>query len=190
MRMVRATGDPSDPAARVSTGRLVDVQVVALMHPRPRAAVRGLSMQDHPGLEPQALADLIERTGTDRYDRARRPVLADLYGPLGVQLHAVPCQLGPDGHLISAHYPGIPVAAGIIADFARGPLADRKSPPMRVDLITVYDLDRLEPVSVQYDGGVEAEPTAFRFTNGRPDADAVIGVIHIDYGPVFRAPCP
>lgn len=182
MRVVEATGDPTDPATSVWIGRLVDEQVVALMGPRRRAALRGLSLQDHPGLDAQELAELIERTGTDRYDPARRPVLADLYDPLGVQVHAVPCHLKPGGQLAAAHYPGIPVTAGIVADFARGPLADRNSPPLHVDLVTVYDPDRLEPISVQYGGRAEREPTAFRFANGAPDGAAVLGVLVIDYG--------
>lgn len=139
-------------------------------------------MHDHPAMSAAKLAETIVRTGTDRYDPTRSPVLADLYDAWGVDLHAITCSLGADGVLTSRHYPHSPVA-GLIRDFQQGPPVDRGSIPLRVDLLTVYDHAALVPIPVAYAGGIEDDPTAFRFRNPDEASDAVLGVIILTYRP-------
>jgi hypothetical protein len=114
-----------------------------------------LSIYDHPGKSCGELARIIVSTGTDRYDPRRRPVLDDFYAPWGVDLHAITCWIGPDGELTSHHYPDRPVVAGLMRDLRRGPPVDRNGIPLRVDLVTLYDREALQPVEVVYADGVE-----------------------------------
>ena len=56
-------------------------------------ALRGISLQDHPGLELGALVAKILELGTDKYDPSRQGVLHDFYAPYQIDLHALPCEL-------------------------------------------------------------------------------------------------
>jgi len=119
-------------------------------------------------------------------------VLADFYDRWDVDLHAVSCMVGADGCLTSRHYPGPSVTAGLIRDFLEDPPIDGDGEPLRIDLISVYDLARLEPVRVVYDDGIEDEPTAFRFVDAIAAATSAPAVLAIDYisGRRSRSPAP
>jgi hypothetical protein len=163
------------------SGGVVDVAITELMPADAVVAVRALSIYDHPAMSCLQLADTILRSGTDRHDPTRHAVLADLYDPWGVELHAITCWVGSDGALTSHHYAESGVAAGIMRDFRQGPPVDRGGVPLQVDLLTVYDRAALEPISVAYADGAEADPTAFRFCNRAEAANAVLGVVIVNY---------
>ena len=164
-------------------GAIVDAAVAALLPPHERGAVRALSIYDHPGKTCGELARIIASTGTDRYDPRRRPVLDDFYGPWGVDLHAITCWIGADGALTSHHYPDLPVVAGLMRDLRQGPPVDRDGVPLRVDLVTLYDREALQPVEVVYADGVEDDPTAFRLATQVSISEAVLAVFTLAYGP-------
>lgn len=83
---VGAAGRPEDHAA---VGPELDrrcAEIVQDVTPAVRTiGIRGLSMTDHPGRSAAELADVIIRTGTDRYDPGRRLAFTEFYDSLGVQ---------------------------------------------------------------------------------------------------------
>lgn len=71
--------------------------------------------------------------------------------------------------------------ARMISDLHLGPPADRSGVPLRIDLITVYDRRRLEPIAVTYADGEVDRLTAYRFRPAAPDPEAVLAVVIIDW---------
>lgn len=141
-------------------------------------ALRELSLADHPELTRTELIEIIQRVGTDRYDPERRGVLHDFYEPYGVELHALPCTITPNKKLISTHCEGS-VIADCIVDFYEGPPVDRNGPPLRIDLILVYDRSVLEPVPVIYDSGPAEDPCEFRFRFPGRKVEALLGIVSL-----------
>jgi hypothetical protein len=140
-------------------GRKLDAFVVASLDPG-RYAIRAISVQDHPGRTVDQLIATITELGTDRYDPSRVPVLHDYYGPHGVELHAIPCTVGPSG-LSSTHAESGSVMGDFVSDFFHGPPVDRGGVPLRLDLLICYDLDQL--IGIRTDELESQEATAFRF---------------------------
>lgn len=142
-----------------------------------RVAIRGISLTDHPNLAREELVATILRAGTDRYDPARQGVLYEFYRPYAIDLFALPCIV--TDHLQSSHCDGPSVMADIIGDFYTGPPVDRGGPPLRLDLLMVYDQDQLEPVFVDYGGETDADPCDFRFRFPDNKPGALLGIITI-----------
>ncbi|HEY8787608.1 MAG TPA: hypothetical protein VIM10_00525 [Actinopolymorphaceae bacterium] len=192
LHVVTAVDQHGEVVAELATGLMLDTAIAAAVPADSAIALRALSMLDHDRTSRETLIAEILRTGTDRHDPDPRPVLADFYDRWDVDLHAVSCMVGADGCLTSRHYPGPSVTAGLIRDFLEDPPIDGDGEPLRIDLISVYDLARLEPVRVVYDDGIEDEPTAFRFVDASAAATSVPAVLAIDYisGRRSRSPAP
>ncbi len=138
-----------------------------------RIGVRGLSLVDHPGWSASELADVIIRTGTDRHDRERLLPFTAGYDALGVELHVEPAVVTDTGLQALRHDQS--VCGRMLSDFRVGPPVDRGAPPMRIDLITLYDLDRLVSVPVTYADGHTDRLTSYRL--GADPPAAVIAVL-------------
>lgn len=131
-----------------------------------RIALRYLSLQDHQSLTADELINIINRTGTDKYDPERKMSVAhDFYSEKGVEMFAVPIPKFSDLD-----------SMGVIKDFYEGALVDRGY-SLRIDLVVVYDLDQLESIPIQYDDGVGED--AFKFKYPENKADAVLGFVKV-----------
>ncbi|REF35008.1 hypothetical protein [Thermasporomyces composti] len=174
----------------LAIGEVLDRAICRLVHEAAgpaerRVAIRAVSLIDHPGMSHDDLTATIVATGTDRYDPARVGPLDHVYGPYGVELHAIPCTVSPAG-LRSVHSSGPSVMAEVVSDFYLGPPVDRGGVPLRVDVVTVYDLRMLEGLVIPFHGD-EPEPTAYRFRRPASDrphprnwrAQAVLGVLQV-----------
>jgi hypothetical protein len=159
-------------------GRTLDALIVRHF-PRRRLAIRGLSLVDHPGTSTLELMEIIARLGTDRYDPTRQAVLESFYAPYRLDLHALPCETTADGRLYSSHDDGAGVMAGLLSDFFHGPPLDRGAPPMRLDLLTVYDRDHLEAVAVDHGDGGDEDPCEFRFLHPDRKSEALLGMVQL-----------
>jgi hypothetical protein len=159
----------------LAIGRKLDAFVASRLAPG-RYAIRAISLQDHPERTVEQLIATIEELGTDRYDPRRVPVLDDYYGPHGVELHAIPCTVGPAG-LTSTHAESGSVMGDFVSDFYHGPPVDRGGVPLRLDLLICYDLAQL--AGIRTDELESQEPTAFRFEDPRDRAAALRAFVTI-----------
>ncbi len=141
--------------------------------------VRGLSLIDHPGWSAAALADVIIRTGTDRYEPERLLPFTAGYDALGVDLHVEPAMIEDTGLRALRHSES--VCGRMLYDFQVGPPVDRGGTPLRIDVITLYDLDRLVSVPVPYEGGHVDRLTSYGL--GPDPPAAVIAVLILDRSP-------
>jgi hypothetical protein len=141
--------------------------------------IRGLSLIDHPGWSAAALAEMIIRTGTDRYEPERLLPFTAGYNALGVDLHVEPAMIEGTG-LRALRHPES-VCGRMLYDFQVGPPVDRGGRPLRIDVITVYDIDRLVSVPVPYDDGHVDRLTSYGL--GPDPPSAVVAVLILDRAP-------
>lgn len=170
-----------------SVGRALDAVVCATFGVGGGRAVglRCVSLLDHPGHTLDSLAEVILTTGTDRYDPSRTGPLHSAYAPYGVELHVVPCTVSPTS-LTSPMSDGgtfygmtTSVMAETVSDFYIGPPVDRGGLPLRIDLITAYDLSQLEGIQIPFHGEENPPFSASRFRHPDRRAEAVLGVIKV-----------
>lgn len=121
-------------------GAKLDQKIVAHFAGQ-RIILRGITVADHPGKTLDELVDIIRKLGHDRYDPQREGV----HYPknLGVDMHAA--HWGTDYHSQIVQE-GIPVMWEAVGDFYEGPPSDRNGPPIRLDLLMIYDPEQLEYV--------------------------------------------
>jgi len=132
--------------------------------------IRCISTQDHPGKTPDELADIVLRTGTDKYDAARK----------GIGYH-----VGYDqGKRIDFFGTAVKVTSGtdifmteLLNDFYYGALGDRGY-HLRIDLVMIYDSAKLTLVEHLYGDDIE-ESDGFIFKDPSRKADALLGIIKV-----------
>lgn len=132
--------------------------------------LRCIGSQDHPGKTLDELANIIMKTGTDKYDPARE---GQGYG------------VGTDqGKHIDFFGTPVRVHAGtdiftteLLDDFYHGSLGDRGY-AVRIDIVIIYDVNKLTKVEHLYGEDVE-ESDGFVFKDSDNKPDAVLGVIKI-----------
>ena len=134
--------------------------------PGSRLALRGLDLNDHPALSRNELVNTILKLGTDRYNPARKSIHHDHYDPMGVELHAVACEVTDRLHgLGNADYiAAASPMAEFIQDFFESARAERGY-PLRLDLLIAYDLDQLVPIPDEGSQGF-----AFKHPDRKPEA--------------------
>jgi hypothetical protein len=139
----------------------------------------------------ESLAATIQELGTDKYDPKRKGVHEDFYQPFTIDLFAEPCVVSERLRFLrqkkqAANEAGDSVMAGITRIFYKGALADRGY-SIRLDVLTIYDLDQLEPVPMQWtpDGPIPSDPPpreeSCDFTFATPDRkqQALLGIIKV-----------
>lgn len=147
-------------------GVLIDDEVKKRFFGR-HVAIRYLSLQDHTGLELDNLIQIIDETGSDRYDPERKMSVAhDFYTEKGVELFAVPA-------IVDAH---LDISSDSIKDFFEGAKIDRGY-SLKIDLLVIYDADKLDNIPIKYDDGIGKE--SFKFKDPNNKQDAVLGFIKI-----------
>lgn len=147
--------------------------------------IRSVSLFDHPGHSHDSLSDVIMSTGTDRHDPDHRSPLVETYDPFGVDLHVVPCTVSAtalrspmcDG----TTFYGITqsVMAEAVSDYYVGPPIDRDGVPLRIDLLTIYDLAQLEGIAIPFHVGEEPPFSACRFRYPESRSEGVLGMIKV-----------
>jgi hypothetical protein len=147
--------------------------------------IRSVSLFDHPGHSHDSLGDVIVASGTDRHDPGRTSPLSEAYDPFGVELHIVPCTVSA----ISLHSPMCDgttfygttqsVMAEAVSDYYAGPPLDREGVPLRIDLLTIYDLRHLEGIPIPFHVGEKPPFSACRFRHPDSRKEAVLGVIKV-----------
>jgi len=147
--------------------------------------IRCISLIDHPGHTRDSLADLIIATGTDRHDPDRKGPLHHAYDRYGVELHVGACTVSAtalrshtsDGATFYGTTES--VMAETVSDFYVGPPVDRGGVPLRINLITGYDLAQLEGIRIPFHGDEKPPFSACRFRFPDRRSEAVLGVIKV-----------
>lgn len=147
-------------------------------------AIRGIGLIDHPGWSLADLVATICELGTDKYDPQRKGVHDD-YHQFAADVWAGPCLVSNGLHAYEQEGPS--VMAELVDHFYGGTMADRGY-AVRLDIILIYDLDQLEPISLQRtpDGPVPlpiprlpTESYAFNFKRPEQKRQALLGIIKI-----------
>ena len=147
--------------------------------------IRSVSLFDHPGHTHDSLGDEILASGTDRHDAEHTSVLSETYGPFGVELHIVPCTVSAtslesemcDGSTFYGTTRS--VMAEAVSDYYAGPPLDRNGVPLRIDLLTIYDLAQLEGIPIPFHEGEKPPFSARRFRHPDRRAEAVLGLVKV-----------
>lgn len=166
----------------LAVGRQLDRVIGA--HFQGDIAIRGITIADHPGLTLDDLVATILELGTDRYDPERKAVLHERYDPHGVELHVLPCTV-VEGKLQSPHIDprATYVMEDVVGVFYEGPPFDRNGPPIRLDVLTIYDPHQLEHirfvVSDENSGEGGERDGGFRFKHPNRKRDALLGIVKI-----------
>ena len=153
----------------LTVGRKLDQLISIRFRPGP-VAIRGIGTVDHPGRTLDELAEVICSMGTDKYDD--RPGLH--YGRSGTtDIHAGPHLITPEGLTAEKYMDGSPMAE-CVALFYEGAIADRGY-PVRLELLMVYDLDQLAPMS----GLLPMSCYQFAFKDETEIRSALLGVVKV-----------
>ena len=154
-------------------------------------AVRGVSLQDHPGRSLAWLVEQIKEIGTDRYDPQRKGVHDDLDKEFGIDTHAVPMMYGDK--MICPHYSSERCETGsaigeLLSDCHGGAVVDRGY-ALRIDILLLYDLDQLTPAPLTWtkkgpihtDSPISQQETCtFKFKDPTDKKRALLGIIKIE----------
>lgn len=136
-------------------------------------AIRALSLADHPQLTLDGFADIIVKTGTDKYDPDRKGVDHEKFEPYRPDFQADFCTVGKN------HYGK---GADIIRKFYENVLLDRGY-RLRIDLLVIYDLNKLNHADKvdKNKPGVHPrlEPYLFRFKDPKQKPQALLGIIKL-----------
>ncbi len=165
--------------------------ILAINFPGKWLAVRGVSLQDHPGKSLTWLAEKIKKIGTDRYDPLRKGVHHHLDKEFGIEIHAVPMIY--ENEMICPHYSGERRKTGsaigeLLNDCDSGAVVDRGY-ALRIDLLMFYDLEQLIPAPLTWtdkgpthtDNPISPQQSsAFRFKTPSDKRSALLGIILIE----------
>ncbi|MFA5047839.1 MAG: hypothetical protein WC516_02230 [Patescibacteria group bacterium] len=137
--------------------------------------VRELSMADHPQLNVDELAEIIVKTGTDKYDPNRKGVSHEEFEPYQADLQAGQVVV-ENGRINGESF------AEDVKRFYENALLDRGY-RLRIDLVVLYNPDKL----VQAEKIDKTKPSTkpqlekylWRFKNPNNKQQAVIGIIKV-----------
>jgi hypothetical protein len=137
--------------------------------------VRALSINDHPQYTLDELADIILKTGTDKYDQNRKGVAHEEFEPYKPDIQAGIIEV-KDGKLISEPF------AEDVRRFYENTLIDRGY-RLRIDLLVFYDPNKLVRAEKLDTTTPSVEPHLeeylWRFKNPENKAEAVKRIIKI-----------
>ena len=140
-----------------------------------RIGLRAVFLDDHPDLSRAQLVEKILEVGTDRYDPRRRGMHHDVYAPVGVELHVVTFAV-TDGleALEDDDYKAAPSPMGeFMMDFFESALGEPgRGYSMRMDVLLVFDLDRLVALPPE-------EPCGYAFKDPDNKTAALLGVVNV-----------
>ena len=137
--------------------------------------VRELSMIDHPQYTLDQMADIILKTGTDKYDPSRKGVAYEEFEPYKPDLQAGEVII-KDGKIVGESF------SEDIRRFNENTLIDRGY-QLRIDLVVIYDPKQMvQAEKLDYTKpGTEPhlEQYLWRFKDPERKSDAVMGIVKI-----------
>jgi len=171
-------------------GKRLD-NIVKENFPNKWLAVRGVSLQDHPGRSLTWLVEKIQELGTDRYDPKRKGIHDGLDKEFGIDLHGVAMMY--KNKIVCPHYSDERRETGsaigeLLNDCHGGAMVDRGY-ALRIDVLILYDLDQLASAPMIWTDNGPAytdspkspqETCTFRFKHPENKQGALLGIIRIE----------
>ncbi len=132
--------------------------------------IRCISTQDHSGKTLDELANVVLKTGTDKYDAARKGVGYHVGADQGkhIDFFGTPTKITDDTDIFTLE---------LLNDFYYGTQGDRGY-HLRIDLVMIYDPTKLTLVEHLYGDDVE-ESDGFVFKDPGHKTDALLGIIKV-----------
>ena len=139
-------------------------------YPGQRIAIRALSSDEHQDLSHEELVEIIKKDGSDRYDNSRKGDRYENIEGKHIDLFALPIDPVQEDSEMFEH---------MLRSFYRWPLKERGY-PVRIDIVIIYDLNRLEEVEHRYEGRDDIKRDGFVFKNPNNRPEAILGILLID----------
>jgi hypothetical protein len=130
--------------------------------------VRGIASSEHPGKTIDELVNIIQETGTDRYDPARKGDRYENVEDKHIDLFAFPETITPESEVFSKVVWGFYHSAKAVHGY-----------PVRIDIVMIYDASQLQQVTHKYEGRDEIKDDGFAFKDQENKAAALEGIIKI-----------
>ncbi len=149
-------------------GRKIDDKLCELYLGR-AIVLRGITIDDHPGKSLDDLVEIVCDLGHDLYSPDREGVHYPT--DFKIDMHAV--LFGEVDGIVRQE---TEYSWDMVASFYEGPPSDRNGPPIRLDLMMVFDPDQLEYVQVPW---TEDYSCMYRFRFPQRKREALLGVIRL-----------
>ena len=132
--------------------------------------LRALGVQEHPGKTTEELIQIVQDTGTDRYDPTRKGDRYENIEGKHIDFFGMP-------FLITKHEEYL---KNILEPFYFYPPKLRGVLPIRIDIVIIYDPKQIEVVEHQYEGREgETKTDGYIFKDQNNKTKALKGLIHI-----------
>jgi hypothetical protein len=162
-------------------GKIVD-KVIEENFSDGRYIYRALSSDDHPDKTPDELVSIITELGTDKYDPSRKSVCHEQYSVYDYDIRAGSFEIR-NAKIIVEPTDNYPTLFGdTIYDFYENAPQDRGH-SVRIDLLVLYDVNKLEPAKLKNPGSVGVEPRLskylYRFKDRDNKQEALLGIVKV-----------
>jgi len=160
---------PNEKPDVLKTGPKLDSLLEKNFHGK-SVVVRCISAQDHPGKTLDELADIVLKTGTDKYDATRKGIGYHVGSEQGkhIDFFGTPAEIIDHIDIFTSE---------LLNDFYYGAQSDRGY-HLRIDLVMIYDPAKLTVVERLYGEDVE-ESDGFVFKYPDHKTDALLAIIKV-----------
>jgi hypothetical protein len=147
-----------------------------------RYIYRALSSDDHPHKTRDELVSIIIELGTDKYDPSRKSVCHEQYSVYDYDIQAGSFEI-KNAKIVIEPTDNYPTLFGdTIYDFYENAPYDRGY-PVRIDLLTLYDVSKLEPAKLKNPDSLGVDPRLskylYRFKDRDNKQEALLGIVKI-----------
>ena len=165
----------------IKLGKKVD-RVIEKSFPDGKYILRALGSDDHPNLSLDKLADIVLKTGTDRYDPNRKGVCHDEFCGYDYDIQAGAITIKNGKLVIPKDYKYPTEFGDVVWHFYEHTHLDRGY-AVRIDLLLIYDTTKLKKARKV---NPKAPPVRrklinflYKFKNPKNKKDALLGIIKI-----------
>jgi hypothetical protein len=148
-------------------GKIVDDEIKKQFLGR-SVVVRGIASSEHPGKTADELIKIIKKTGTDRYNPAKKGDRYENIEGKHIDLFGVPALVTKASEMFKVIVWGFYHSAKAVHGY-----------PVRIDVVIIYDADQLTQVLHRYEGREDVKDDGFSFKDDANKAQAVLGVIKL-----------
>lgn len=130
--------------------------------------VRGVASSEHPEKTKDELIRIIKQTGTDRYDAERTGDRYENVEGKHIDFFGVPAIISPTSSVFET----------IVYGFYHSAIGIHGK-PQRIDIVTIYDAEKVEQVVHRYEGCDDIKNDGFAFKEPTQKPDSILGIIKL-----------
>jgi hypothetical protein len=165
----------------LNIGRKVD-EVIEKLFGDGKYVYRVIGLDDHPGLTLDELVDIILKSGTDKYDPARKSVCHEQFCVYDYDIQAGSFEIR-NAKIVIEPTDRFPSLFGdTVYDFYEHTPLDRGY-PVRIDLLVLYDPDKMELAKLIKPESPKVKPELekylYRFKDRKNKRDALLGIVKV-----------